>query len=197
MNRGKGIQISIGLGSNFYATTRCRHTWSRKKRGASPTARFTPWRRLCGELKGTGEDRGIQRASAFLGCSRPWLQERTRKRHRVRKGHSKRFVETAPVASEPVRRPAHVAIMLALGECPSGDQPACALYSKAMRRTDSFVLSATIKSLQRTSTTSSGRTTPITPRSSSSCCRTISCAVTPSTARPRLQHGAHLGSAAH
>ena len=38
----------------------------------------------------------------------------TGKLHRVRKGHSKRFVETAPVAPEPVRRPARLAIMLAL-----------------------------------------------------------------------------------
>jgi predicted XRE-type DNA-binding protein len=38
----------------------------------------------------------------------------TGKLHRVRKGHSKRFVETALVAPEAVRRPARVAIMLAL-----------------------------------------------------------------------------------
>jgi len=38
----------------------------------------------------------------------------TGKLHRVRKGHSKRFAETPLVAPEPVRRPARVAIMLAL-----------------------------------------------------------------------------------
>jgi hypothetical protein len=38
----------------------------------------------------------------------------TGKLHRVRKGHSKRFAETPPVAPEPVYRPARVAIMLAL-----------------------------------------------------------------------------------
>jgi hypothetical protein len=38
----------------------------------------------------------------------------TGKLHRVRKGHSKRFVEAPPVVPEPVRRPARVAIMLAL-----------------------------------------------------------------------------------
>jgi hypothetical protein len=38
----------------------------------------------------------------------------TGKLHRVRKGHKKRFVETPPVAPEPVRRPARLAIMLAL-----------------------------------------------------------------------------------
>jgi predicted XRE-type DNA-binding protein len=36
------------------------------------------------------------------------------KLHRVRKGHAKRFVDEPPVAPEPVRRPARVAIMLAL-----------------------------------------------------------------------------------
>jgi hypothetical protein len=36
------------------------------------------------------------------------------KLHRVRKGHSKRFVTEPPVAPEPVRLPARVAIMLAL-----------------------------------------------------------------------------------
>jgi hypothetical protein len=36
------------------------------------------------------------------------------KLHRVRKGHTKRFTETPPVVPEPVRRPARVAIMLAL-----------------------------------------------------------------------------------
>lgn len=36
------------------------------------------------------------------------------KLHCVRKGHSKRFAESPPVAPEPVRRPARVAIMLAL-----------------------------------------------------------------------------------
>jgi hypothetical protein len=34
--------------------------------------------------------------------------------HRVRKGHTKRFVDTPPVVPEPVRRPARLAIMLAL-----------------------------------------------------------------------------------
>jgi hypothetical protein len=38
----------------------------------------------------------------------------TGKLHRARKGHKKRFVETAPEVPEPVRRPARVAIMLAL-----------------------------------------------------------------------------------
>jgi hypothetical protein len=38
----------------------------------------------------------------------------TGKLHCVRKGHTKRFVETPPVVPEPVRRPARVAIMLAL-----------------------------------------------------------------------------------
>jgi hypothetical protein len=38
----------------------------------------------------------------------------TGKLHRVRKGHGQRFVETPPVVSEPVRRPARVAVMLAL-----------------------------------------------------------------------------------
>ena len=36
------------------------------------------------------------------------------KLHRVRNGHRKRFVETAPPTPAPVRRPARVAIMLAL-----------------------------------------------------------------------------------
>ena len=36
------------------------------------------------------------------------------KLHRVRKGHTKRFAETAPVEPGPVRRPARLAIMLAL-----------------------------------------------------------------------------------
>ncbi len=34
--------------------------------------------------------------------------------HGVRKGHTKRFVDAPPTAPEPVRRPARVAIMLAL-----------------------------------------------------------------------------------
>jgi len=38
----------------------------------------------------------------------------TGKLHRVRKGHSKRFVDAPPVAPETVRRPARLAIMLAL-----------------------------------------------------------------------------------
>jgi hypothetical protein len=38
----------------------------------------------------------------------------TGKLHRARKGHAKRFVETAPAVPEPVRRPARVAVMLAL-----------------------------------------------------------------------------------
>jgi hypothetical protein len=38
----------------------------------------------------------------------------TGKLHRVRKGHGQRFVETPPVVPEPVRRPARVAVMLAL-----------------------------------------------------------------------------------
>ena len=38
----------------------------------------------------------------------------TGKLHLVRKGHTKRFAETPPVEPEPVRRPARVAIMLAL-----------------------------------------------------------------------------------
>jgi hypothetical protein len=38
----------------------------------------------------------------------------TGKLHRVRKGHGQRFVETPLVAPEPVRRPARLAIMLAL-----------------------------------------------------------------------------------
>jgi hypothetical protein len=38
----------------------------------------------------------------------------TGKLHRVRKGHKKGFVETPPVEPEPVRRPARLAIMLAL-----------------------------------------------------------------------------------
>jgi hypothetical protein len=36
------------------------------------------------------------------------------KLHRVRKGHSKKFVETPPTQPEPVRRPARLAVMLAL-----------------------------------------------------------------------------------
>jgi hypothetical protein len=36
------------------------------------------------------------------------------KLHRVRKGHAKGFAETQPVALAPVRRPARVALMLAL-----------------------------------------------------------------------------------
>jgi hypothetical protein len=38
----------------------------------------------------------------------------TGKLHLVRKGHTKRFAETPPVAFEPVRKPARLAIMLAL-----------------------------------------------------------------------------------
>jgi hypothetical protein len=38
----------------------------------------------------------------------------TGKLHRVRKGHTKRFADTPQVAREPVRRPARLAIMLAL-----------------------------------------------------------------------------------
>jgi hypothetical protein len=38
----------------------------------------------------------------------------TGKLHRVRKGHTKRFVEALPLATAPVRRPARLAIMLAL-----------------------------------------------------------------------------------
>ena len=38
----------------------------------------------------------------------------TGKLHRVRKGHKKGFVATPPVAPEPVRRPARLAIMFAL-----------------------------------------------------------------------------------
>jgi hypothetical protein len=38
----------------------------------------------------------------------------TGKLYRVRKGHAKRFAETPPVAPAPLRRPARVAIMLAL-----------------------------------------------------------------------------------
>jgi hypothetical protein len=38
----------------------------------------------------------------------------TGKLHRVRKGHAKRFVDASPVAPAPIRRPARVAIMLAL-----------------------------------------------------------------------------------
>jgi hypothetical protein len=38
----------------------------------------------------------------------------TGKLHHVRKGHSKRFVDTPPATPPPVRRPARVAIMLAL-----------------------------------------------------------------------------------
>jgi hypothetical protein len=36
------------------------------------------------------------------------------KLHRVRKGHGKSFAETPPVAPTPLRRPARVALMLAL-----------------------------------------------------------------------------------
>jgi len=38
----------------------------------------------------------------------------TGKLHRVRKGHAKRFVDALPATPEPVRRPARLAIMLAL-----------------------------------------------------------------------------------
>jgi hypothetical protein len=38
----------------------------------------------------------------------------TGKLHRTRKGHAKRFVEMPPVAPEPIRRPARLAVMLAL-----------------------------------------------------------------------------------
>jgi hypothetical protein len=40
----------------------------------------------------------------------------TGKLHRLRKGHTNRFIETPPVAPEPVRRAARLAVMLALAQ---------------------------------------------------------------------------------